>query len=491
MDILTEWLSDSKSNNDVGSLIDRFSQEIADLEAQIRTQLKLKQNEKYPYVLKDFSLFLGDTNVKLSDIDVRIRSVEEESLQKTNQLRDLLLLKKEKIEQAKVKREAQEKEIKQVKEEEVEISENLEFLNAELLSDELVANYQAMDKLARHYLVEARSLMKQDLFPTIDVGTSDTFPDQSSVSTVDQGLFSFPKCKISESIYNLVKLMQKILTEVTQSSNNENYLLFQATRNIGELYLLSLQTIHQSLVKEYHQYSAICHNNCMFVAHHFMTFSSLYGFNGDEQRVATFVDMVPALKEAAYNCIQERLRKDRQIILDLVRDPTIGDSISSGIFEGNRSKSLVPLEKALKMSLSHIKTVKESWYNILPHSVCNKLIATLVNYLISGIVDTFVKLEDISADASNNLERIFEQATSDIENLMKDFHLQNHAVISRWLQFKELRIILQASLKDIVERWAEGHGPLAEAFSAENVKNLIRSLFQNTEHRSSALSKIK
>lgn len=50
---------------------------------------------------------------------------------------------------------------------------------------------------------------------------------------------------------------------------------------------------------------------------------------------------------------------------------------------------------------------------------------------------------------------------------------------------------IQASLKDIVDRWAEGHGPLAEAFSAENVKSLIRSLFQNTEHRSSALSRIK
>lgn len=444
MDILTDWLANSESNNDVGLLIDRFTQEITLLEAQIRAQLKLKQDEKYPHVLKDFSLFLGDTNVKLSDIDVRIRSVEEESLQRTNQLRDLLLLKNEQIEQARAKREAQEKEIEQVKEEEVEISENLEFLNAELLSDELIANYQAMDKLARHYLVEARSLMKQDLFPTVDVGTSDTFLDQLSAgSTVDQHLFSFPKCKISESIHNLVKLMQKILTEATQCSNEENFILFQAARNIGELYLLSLQTIHQSLVKEYHQYSGVCHNNCMYVAHHFMTFSSIYGLGGDEKLVATFIDMVPALKEAAYNCIQERLRKDKQIILDLVRDPAVGDSISSGIFEGNRSKSLVPLEKALKMSLSHIKSVKEAWYNILPHSVCNKLIATLVNYLISGLVDTFVKLEDISADASNNLERIFEQLTSDIENLMKDFHLQNHAVISRWLQFKELRIILQ------------------------------------------------
>lgn len=49
----------------------------------------------------------------------------------------------------------------------------------------------------------------------------------------------------------------------------------------------------------------------------------------------------------------------------------------------------------------------------------------------------------------------------------------------------------QASLKDIVDRWSDGNGPLAAAFTPEEVKSLIRSLFQNTDRRSAALARIR
>lgn len=61
----------------------------------------------------------------------------------------------------------------------------------------------------------------------------------------------------------------------------------------------------------------------------------------------------------------------------------------------------------------------------------------------------------------------------------------------KWNKLKELIIILGASLKEIEERWASGNGPLAQEFSAENVKQLIKALFQNTDRRSAVLSKIK
>ena len=63
--------------------------------------------------------------------------------------------------------------------------------------------------------------------------------------------------------------------------------------------------------------------------------------------------------------------------------------------------------------------------------------------------------------------------------------------VQKWTQLKELVIILGASLKEIEDRWAEGKGPLANEFSSQHVKQLIRALFQNTERRSNLLSKIK
>lgn len=42
-----------------------------------------------------------------------------------------------------------------------------------------------------------------------------------------------------------------------------------------------------------------------------------------------------------------------------------------------------------------------------------------------------------------------------------------------------------------VHRWADGKGPLVLEFSNSEVKNLIRALFQNTDRRAVALTKIR
>ena len=63
--------------------------------------------------------------------------------------------------------------------------------------------------------------------------------------------------------------------------------------------------------------------------------------------------------------------------------------------------------------------------------------------------------------------------------------------VKKWNKFLELILILNASLKEIEDRWAEGKGPLALEFSVEEVKKLVRALFQNTDRRAATLSRIK
>lgn len=60
-----------------------------------------------------------------------------------------------------------------------------------------------------------------------------------------------------------------------------------------------------------------------------------------------------------------------------------------------------------------------------------------------------------------------------------------------WPRFQELRHLLGAGLKDIEDRWTSGKGPLAHHFAADEVKQMIRALFQNTDHRAATLSRIK
>lgn len=59
-----------------------------------------------------------------------------------------------------------------------------------------------------------------------------------------------------------------------------------------------------------------------------------------------------------------------------------------------------------------------------------------------------------------------------------------------WVKLQQIKTILNASLRDIVDLWAEGKGPLSMNFRAEDIRHLIRAIFQNTDRRANALTKI-
>ena len=63
--------------------------------------------------------------------------------------------------------------------------------------------------------------------------------------------------------------------------------------------------------------------------------------------------------------------------------------------------------------------------------------------------------------------------------------------VKKWSKFKELIVVLDSGLSVIEDRWGEGNGVLAKEFSAEEIKQLIKAIFQNTERRATVLSKIK
>lgn len=65
-----------------------------------------------------------------------------------------------------------------------------------------------------------------------------------------------------------------------------------------------------------------------------------------------------------------------------------------------------------------------------------------------------------------------------------------HTEVKPWMKLVQLKMILGASLLQIAEHWSEGKGPLTVNFKPEEVKHLIRALFQNTDRRATALASI-
>ena len=122
-----------------------------------------------------------------------------------------------------------------------------------------------------------------------------------------------------------------------------------------------------------------------------------------------------------------------------------------------------------------------------------RCIGTLLNTALEEIIQRIVNLADISAEAASQFSSLLGQIRARAPDLFRpDSEADALArYVKRWAKFQELVVVLDASLREIEERWGEGRGRLAQLFPPEQVKQLIRAIFQNTERRAAVLAKIK
>lgn len=118
------------------------------------------------------------------------------------------------------------------------------------------------------------------------------------------------------------------------------------------------------------------------------------------------------------------------------------------------------------------------------------------------MINSLTALEDISLDAACKLNllttlikdkgaSLFLPVTEIDNKPNNNAEADLHRHVPSWTRFNELCLILNGSLQEIADRWADGMGPLATEFTPNEVKQLIRALFQNTEKRAATLAKIK
>lgn len=240
------------------------------------------------------------------------------------------------------------------------------------------------------------------------------------------------------------------------------------------------------------QLAAVHHNNCMYIAHHLLTLG--HQFRGRlSNGTVTFVDLVPGFRRLGTECFLAQMQVQKGELLERLSSARNFSSVDD---ENNYSAA----NRAVRQVLHQLKRLGTVWQDVLPVNVYCRAMGTLLNTALGEMVARITTLEDISAENADRLHalcqamveegpQVFVPLPDQKEN--RRFQEEVPVYVPKWLVFKELMLVLQASLQDIVDRWADGKGPLAAEFSPSEVKNLIRALFQNTERRAAALAKIK
>ncbi|XP_066101098.1 centromere/kinetochore protein zw10 homolog [Saccopteryx bilineata] len=315
-------------------------------------------------------------------------------------------------------------------------------------------------------------------------------------NTLDQHSFSLPTCHVSESVKKLMELAYQTLLEATTSSDQCAVQLFYSVRNIFHLFHDVVPTYHKENLQKLPQLAAIHHNNCMYIAHHLLTLGHQFRLRLSPvlcDGTATFVDLVPGFRTLGTECFLAQMRAQKGELLERLSSAR---NFSNMDDEENYSAA----SKAIRQVLHQLKRLGLVWQDVLPVNIYCKAMGTLLNTAISEIIGRITALEDISTDDGDRLyslcktvidegPQVFAPLSEESKN--KKYQEEVPVYVPKWMPFKELMMMLQASLQEIGDRWADGKGPLAAAFSSTEVRALIRALFQNTERRAAALAKIK
>ncbi|XP_061595167.1 centromere/kinetochore protein zw10 homolog [Cololabis saira] len=305
-----------------------------------------------------------------------------------------------------------------------------------------------------------------------------------------------PACRISESVQQLMELALNTLSEAVGSSTQCALQLFFTVRNIFQLFYDVVPTYHKENLLKFPHLAAIQHNNCMYLAHHLLTLGHHFRTHLPQplnEGVATFVDMVPGFRKLGAQCFLAQMNVQRAELLERL-------STAHNFCNLDDEDNYIAASKAVRQVIHQLKQLGTVWQDVLPVSIYCKAMGNLLNTAITEIIAKVMILEDISSEDGEHLHTLSQNIIEEgplvfiplaEENKNKKYQEEVPLYVKKWATFKELVIVLRANLQEIVDRWADGKGPLAMEFSSSEVKSLIRALFQNTERRAVALTKIK
>jgi len=131
--------------------------------------------------------------------------------------------------------------------------------------------------------------------------------------------------------------------------------------------------------------------------------------------------------------------------------------------------------------------LKNVWQTILPTDLYNKTIAGLLDVISVDLTKKVTVMEDISTILATELVELIKNIDEKGQSLF-EANTSALQLVASWQKMLHTQFLLDASLVDITNSWKAGK--ITQSFKSEEVKRLIRALFQNTERRANALSAI-
>nr|XP_022903639.1 centromere/kinetochore protein zw10 homolog [Onthophagus taurus] len=338
-----------------------------------------------------------------------------------------------------------------------------------------------VQKKCESYLRIAKELMKKDLHNMIEVGEP---VDLNNPFKIDLDVFY--QRSVSKCCIDLLNFTENIFKQIVNSDYNTAKPLYETLTNIFGIYGDTVSKHHKKLLETIPQQVALFLNNCNYISYKIIKFEEIYGnkmksiLNIDQD---LFSFEIYSLRSKGHQMFNEFINQQINQMEQIMNE--------SGLVNVICLEKLEPItEKSIRQCLRQQELLRTVWNKVLSHTDYNKNLGITLNFLCKTIIDAVLKYTDINSDAGDQLVDVLKVIFTRGPKLFAD-QKDVYVHVDLWRKLNELSFLLSANLLEISDRWADGKGPLALHFKGEELKNLIRALFQNSDRRAAVLSKIQ
>ncbi|XP_050297925.1 centromere/kinetochore protein zw10 homolog [Anthonomus grandis grandis] len=334
-----------------------------------------------------------------------------------------------------------------------------------------------INKKCEEYLQKATDLMKKDLHDVVEIGVpyNPEYP-------LGKEKLEFPHCSISKNVRELLDLCEEILQKALSASPTCSGHFFVTVTNILLTYRNFVPEFHKTYLAALPQQIAIFFNNCQYISHILVQWNLTY-----------CSQLKPVLGVCEFSSEAEKFPVAGLTIFEnyIATQVKMVEEIMQGAqLDGTTIEKLdVQTEKCIRQCLRQQELLRTVWHKVLPYEAYNKNVGIIVNALCKSVISNIVKFEDIPAKVAEDLVDVIKLILTRAPKLFTN-PSEITLFVSLWYKINELSFVLNASLADINDRWADGKGLLALHFEGAELKQLIKALFQNTDRRAKVLAKI-
>ena len=318
----------------------------------------------------------------------------------------------------------------------------------------LIARQLVTVSITRDKLVEINPDYNSELFGTVP---SEEAKHSSLILNLNDLKF------VKRQAYEFQGTITSSILKLTELDSSE----FKAD-NFMKLYLNLTPTVHEKAFDQSFRNVVLMYNNSAFLA----------------QKFKNKIDgqLILRLRYMSHDLLKLHLTSNFKTVLTNLKQK-MPKMETSGLKDKGENLIQAVIDK-LELTLVPVSKL------MAKHVFFKTLIQPILKKIISEIVSILVNYEDIIQEEGSNWREVLSNFKDNTFEMFSD-SIGRNDLLEVLDHINQIVFLLDCSLSELEDTWADGRGPLARYFSKREIRCFIRALWSNNDKRAAVLEKLK